>query len=122
MMCRVSSRTTKKIDGIARRIPVGGADLDGEQAIRRRLLDLGPHLGLRTLSAIIRRLADLAVRDPSGRAPWVAVPELKDVALHLDRIASALQRCLLTGSPVGDHLREVETMLARLRDMLGQSR
>lgn len=92
------------------------------EALRRHLLDLGPHLGLRTLSTIMRRLAELAVKDPCGSAPWVAVPVLKDVALHLDRIASALQRCLLTGGPVGDHLREVETMLARLRDMLGQSR
>lgn len=92
------------------------------KALRRHLLDLGPHFGLRTLSAIIRRLAELAVKDPSGRAPWVAVPTLKEVALHLDRIASALQRCLLTGGPVGDHLQEVETMLARLGDILGQSR
>lgn len=92
------------------------------EALRHRLLDLRPLLGVRTLSAVARRLAEIAVKDPDGKSPWASVPALKEIALHLDRIASALQRSLLTGTPLGEHLNEVEMLLARLRDVLGERR
>lgn len=91
-------------------------------SLRHRLLDLRPLLGVRTLSAVIRRLAEIAVKDPAGKSPWVSVPALKEIALHLDRITSALQRGLLTGAPAGEHLKEVEMLLARLGEVLGELR
>ena len=91
-------------------------------SLRNRLLDLRPLLGVRTLSAVIRRLAEIAVKDPGSRSPWASVPALKEIALHLDRIASALQRGLLTGAPAGEHLKEIEMFLAQLRDVLGERR
>jgi hypothetical protein len=92
------------------------------EALRRHLLDLRPLLGVRTLSAVARRLAEIAVKDPRGKSPWTSVPALKEIALHLDRIASALQRGLLTGAPAEEHLKEIEIFLARLRDVLGERR
>lgn len=88
---------------------------------RQRILSLRPLLGVRSLSAAIRRLAEIAVNDPGGRSPWLSVPALMSVAQHLDRIAAALHRCLLTGASVENHLREVETTLAELREMLGRN-
>jgi hypothetical protein len=87
-----------------------------------RDLDLRPLLGVRTLSAVVRRLAEIAAKDPTGESPWVQAPALKEIALHLDRIASSLQRGLLTGAPLGEHLREVEIVLARLWDALEERR
>ncbi|MBI3444636.1 MAG: hypothetical protein HY055_04605 [Magnetospirillum sp.] len=94
----------------------------GTEALRRHLLDLRPLLGVRTLSVVARRLAEIAVKDSGGKSPWASVPALKEIALHLDRITSALQRGLLTSAPAGEHLKEIEMMLARLGDVLGERR
>jgi hypothetical protein len=92
------------------------------ETLRHCLLDLRPLLGVRTLSAVIHRLAENAIRVPGGRIPWASAPALPQIALHLDRIASSLQRGLLTGAPLGEHLREVEIVLARLWDALEERR
>ncbi|CUW41639.1 protein of unknown function [Magnetospirillum sp. XM-1] len=97
-------------------------DRRGRGSLRSRLLDLRPLLGVRTLSAVVRRLAEIAVKNPGGKSPWASVPALKEIALHLDRIASALQRGLLTSAPAGEHLKEVKMLLARLEDVLEEPR
>lgn len=73
-----------------------------DERLKARLLTLRPSLKAATLSAVIRSLAEAAVENPGGVSYSFSAPALREIKLHLSRIAAALQRCLLTGTPASD--------------------
>lgn len=88
-------------------------------AMKSRLLELRPLLGVRTLSEAARAMLERLLVAPTAAIPWtVTIPALREIALHLDRIASALQRCLLDGSAPGEYLQDLQHLLPRIGDLL----
>lgn len=87
-------------------------------AMKRRLLECRPLIGARTLSQTARTLLERLIENPDANSPWASVPALMDLARHLDRIASALQRCLLDGSAPTDCLKDLPGLMAQIRELL----
>lgn len=77
-----------------------------------------PAVGARSLSQAARTLLERMMENVGTANAWGAVPALKEVALHLDRIAGALQRSALEGTALEETLRDLHAVLGRIRALL----
>lgn len=89
-------------------------------ALKRRLIALRPLLGVTTLSAVSRRLIEIAIENQGIQPLERKVPALNEAAHHLDRLASALQRSLLNGRLSEEARSDLSAQLSRVEDLLAQ--
>lgn len=89
--------------------------------LKHELHRLRRMIGARSLSATARQILEATVLSESTSLPASTIPAMRDVALQLDRVASALQRLLLSSSCL-DNSEEINRVLSQIESVSRQAK
>lgn len=86
--------------------------------LKRRLLECRKALGTRTVSDTSRVLVETGLRNVDGLLSIGAIGSLREAAVHLDRIAGALQRSAKRDATATETLAQMSPLLAQLKAII----
>jgi predicted ATPase len=86
--------------------------------MRQSLLDLRPALGTKTVSDTARKILRGALEGFDTHHPWHDLQSFREMALHLDRIASAAQKARLEGGPIADAVADLPALVHKVKELL----
>lgn len=90
--------------------------------LKRRLLECRKALGTRTVSDTSRVLVEAGLRNVGGLLSIGAIGSLREAAVHLDRIAGALQRSALSDANAAETLAQMSPLLIQIKTIIDETR